>query len=472
MRRWFQKKRIYLDYAATAPIEGRVFSVMNKIYKNKYFNPGGLYREGVFAASELSQCRKSVAQLIGTISDHVVFTRGGTESNNMAVLGVLTPQSKPLPAGFAVHPLLKEERVLPHVIVSAIEHAAVLECVKDLEKSGIISLSLAPVDERGIIDMKELKKLLRPETALVSVMYVNNEIGTIQPIKEIAKLIRWHKKNRPSSLSSLAPFFLASSEKEGVARRREDYPLFHTDAIQAANYLDINVERLGVDLMSLSGSKIYGPKSSGVLYVRNRELIGSLFHGGDQEFGLRAGTEDLAQVAGFTKALEIARKDSDAESVRLSALRDFMMGELTKNIPGVIVNGANPLHDSGEGGSRREPGEVLRIANNINISVPGISGERLVIELDAKGISVASKSACKEDSGEASHVLTALRTPQSLAEPRDSSPYQGEHPNSIDGAVRFTLGRRTQKGDIQRVVSELVKIINRIKAFENDLKKV
>ncbi len=428
MRWWFQKKRIYLDYAATAPIEGRVLSVMNKIYKNKYFNPGGLYSEGVAAAKQLVEYRKSVANLIGTTSNHVVFTRGGTESNNMAVLGVLTPQSRsrtrdPAPLIKGSTQIPESNEIVPHVIVSAIEHAAVLECVKDLEKSGIISLSLASVDEQGIIDMKELKKLLRPETALVSVMYVNNEIGTIQPIKEIAKLIRWHRKN-----------LARSGEKRFL------YPLLHTDAIQAANYLSINVERLGVDLMSLSGSKIYGPKSSGVLYVRNRELMGSLFHGGDQEFGLRAGTEDLAQVAGFTKALEIARKDSDAESVRLSALRDFMIGELAKKIPGVIVNGAR---------------EGSRIANNINISVPGISGERLVIELDAKGISVASKSACKEDGGEASHVLTALRNGAS----------------ATDGAVRFTLGRGTQKGYIQRVVSELVNIINGIKAFEKSLTK-
>lgn len=416
---WFgPDKRIYLDHAATTPIDAGVLAAMTDVYRNGYFNPGGLYAEGVSAAKKLSECRKAVANLIGTTGEHVVFTRGGTESNNMAVLGVLSVIATPQSRSMTREPAPLGKGSVPHVIVSAIEHAAVLESVKGLEAAGKISLSLAPVDEQGIVDMKELKKMLRPETVLVSVMYVNNEIGTIQPVKEITKLVRWFRKQNGLKV----------------------YPLVHTDAVQAANYLDINVERLGVDLMSLSGSKIYGPKSSGVLYARNRELIGSLFHGGGQEFGLRAGTEDLAQVAGFTKALEIVRKDSGAESVRLSALRDFMIGELAKKIPGVIVNGAR---------------EGSRIANNINISVPGISGERLVIELDAKGISVASKSACKEDSGEASHVLTAL----------------GNGASTTDGAVRFTLGRGTQKGDIQRVVSELVNIINRIKAFEKTLTK-
>lgn len=439
---WFGKnKRIYLDYAATTPIHKDVLSAMNHFYKKGYVNPGGIYQEGVLAAKKISECRRSVANLIGTTSDHVIFTRGGTESNNMAVAGVLTMittvQSKPLLAGSTAHLLFKEEKVLPHVIISAIEHAAVLECVKDLQQSGIISLSLVPVNEQGIIDIKELKKLLRPETVLVSIMYVNNEIGTIQPIKEIAKLIRWHRKNLVRSVDAIFRSPNEGEKNAPLSEKRFLYPLLHTDAIQAANYLDINVERLGVDLMSLSGSKIYGPKSSGILYARNKELLSSLFHGGDQEFGLRAGTEDLAQVAGFTKALEIVRKDSDTESVRLSELRDFMIVEILKSIPDVVTNGSL----------------IDRISNNVNISVPGISGERLVIELDACGISVASKSACKEDSGEASHVLTALRNGSS----------------ATDGAVRFTMGRGTQKADVQRLVSELVNIFDRIKDFEKSL---
>lgn len=394
---------------------------MANVYKNGYFNPGGLYADGVVAAKRVSESRKEVAKLIGTTSDHVIFTRGGTESCNLAVLGILrklqTPPSSSRPSD-ATSPLQGEDSALPHVIVSAIEHAAVLETVKDLEKKGEIELSISPVNSDGFVDMDELKKLLKPTTVLVSVMYVNNEIGTVQPIKEIAKLLRWYKKQ-----NSL-----------------KDYPLFHTDAIQAANYLDINVEKLGVDLMSLSGSKIYGPKSSGILYVRNKELIAPILHGGEQEMGLRAGTEDVVQVVGFAKALHIARKVSESESVRLAGLQTYFFDELRKNINRVKINGSTSE----------------RIPNNINISIPGISGERIIIELDARGIAASSKSACREDVDEESHVIAALRKGKS---------------SSTEGSVRFTMGRGTTKKSVERVVGELAKIVNKIKSFEKELHK-
>jgi cysteine desulfurase len=427
---WNSNKRIYLDHAATTPINKEVLRVMNEIYTKDYFNPGSLYREGISASQIMADCRKKVSKLLGTTSDHIIFTRGGTESNNMAIIGVIENLITPLSLDDSGHLSLARGESRPHVIVSAIEHAAVLETVKDLEKSGKIFLSIAPVTEEGIIEMKELKKLLRPETVLVSVMYVNNEIGTIQPVKEIAKLIRWYKKQL--LLSHSQSFVTAPLIKGSQA---PIYPLLHVDAIQAVNYLDIHVERLGVDLMSLSGSKIYGPKSSGVLYVRNREVIGSLFHGGNQEFGLRAGTEDLAQIAGFTKAFELVRDTAESESKRLSDLQTYFLSELQKNISDLIVNGAD------------------RICNNINITIPGISGERLVIELDARGIAAASKSACKEDDGEASHVIAAIRP---LA-------------TATDGEVRFTMGKNTKKADIDETVLEFVKIVNKIMDFERVL---
>lgn len=399
---FLKKKRIYLDHAATTPLDKDVLCVMNEVYNNNYFNPGGLYLEGVLAAQKITECRKSVANLLGTTSNHIVFTRGGTESNNMAILGVLEKYFQ------------NNSHKVPHVIVSSIEHVAVLETVKFLEKTGKITLSLVSVDEQGIVDVKEFKKLLRTETVLVSIMYVNNEIGSIQSIKEITKLIRWFKKHNDL----------------------KTYPLFHTDAIQAVNYLDLNVERLGVDLMSLSGSKIYGPKSSGVLYVRNRDLISSMFHGGDQEFDLRAGTEDTASVVGFTKALAITREISEKETRRLAELQEYFFGELVKNIPDIIMNGG-----------------IDRICNNINITIPGISGERLVIELDAQGICASSKSACAENSGELSHVITAIKPNSSL----------------IDGSVRFTMGRATSKVDIVKVIRIFSKIILNIRVFEKNL---
>lgn len=415
---WNKKKTIYLDHASTTLIDPQVLSVMNEVYEKNYFNPGALYAGGVLVAQKILECRKSVAKLLGTTSDHIVFTRGGTESCNMAILGILS-----------------QKKEISHVITSEIEHAAVLETLKDLEKNKKIELTVVPVDEDGVVIVDEIKKALRQETILVSIMYVNNEIGTIQPIKEIAKLLRWYRKQSAGSLREPA---LSHS-----TFAKANVPFFHVDAIQATNYLDINVERLGVDLMSLSGSKIYGPKSSGILYVRNRETVSSMFHGGDQEFGLRAGTEDTASIVGFTKALEITRNDFEKENLRLSEVQNYFFKLLKEKLSDFRINGAQQ--------------ESLRVVNNINISVGGISGERLVIELNAKGICASSKSACKEDADEESHVIIALRK---------SKPSTA----SVEGSLRFTLGRSTTKRDMEQTVVALVKIVERIRNFEKSLK--
>jgi cysteine desulfurase len=433
---FWSSRRIYMDHAATTLLDGRVLSAMKKVFSRNYFNPGALYREGVVADQLVDQSRMSVAKLLGTTSDHVIFTRGGTESCNMAILGTLSTIVERVDS--VRNPGEDRVRTAPHVITSAIEHAAVLETLKELERTQKIELSIIPVDSEGVVIVDEIKKALRPETALVTVMYVNNEIGTIQPIKEIVKLVRWYKKQHPQPpLKEGAPDTPSFRGGQGGV-----YPLVHTDAIQAVNYLDIHVERLGVDLMSLSGSKIYGPKSSGVLYVRHKELMSAMFFGGDQEFGLRAGTEDVAQVVGFTKALEITRAAADSEKVRLEILRDIFVNELKNTIEGIIVNGS--LHE--------------RNANNINVTVPGISGERLVIELDAHGICAASKSACKEDDGEASHVIAAMRK-------------EGDGLSVTDGAVRFTMGRSTTKRDVVTTVKVLKEMVDRIRTFEQTLTK-
>ena len=432
-----------MDHAATTPLDRGVLRVMEEMYRRNYFNPGGLYKEGVAASQVVAECRKQVARLLGTTSEHIIFTRGGTESNNMAILGNLPTYPSPLRGA----PLIKGNEGqggMPHVITSAIEHAAVLETLKDLEKANKIELSIVPVNENGIDSVDEINKALKPETILVSVMYVNNEIGTVQPIKDIAKLIRWYKKHTPQAqgLSTL-------SKREGSGQT-SIYPLFHVDAIQAANYLDINVDRLGVDVMSLSGSKIYGPKSSGVLYIRNREIVSSMFHGGDQEFGLRAGTEDVAQIAGFAKALEFASGMAEVESARLQPLRDRLIQGLLE-IPGVHLNG-----------SAKD-----RVCNNVNVSVEGVSGERLVIELDARGIAASSKSACREDADEESHVIAALRAGTNL--PLVDGVARSKVGGGSTGSLRFTLGRQTHARDIEKVIKECSSIIQKIRNFEKSL---
>lgn len=399
-------KPAYLDHASTTPMDDRVFSVMKKVIKDTYGNPGGMYRLGIETKKVISESRSQIARLLGTTSDHVVFTRGGTESNNIALLGVVSHFKKVYP------------EIIPHIITSVIEHDSVLEICKHLETTKQVSVSYIPCDADGIIDIAELKNELRPETILVTVMYANNEIGTIQSIREITKLIRWYKKQ-------------LKEKKEGIIS--ESYPLVHTDAIQAVNYCDINIARLGVDMMTISGSKIYGPKSIGVLFVKNKTFIDPTMFGGAQESGLRSGTEDSAMVAGFAKALQISQEIKETEVARLTKIRDFVIHELLKDNR-ITLNGS----------------QSDRLPNNINITVKGYTGESLVIQLAEAGFAVSSKSACQSDSDEESHVIAALRKAQGITG------------NSEEGSLRITLGRSTKEKDVKRF----------LKSFHNNIDKI
>lgn len=430
------KKTIYLDHAATTPLDPEVQRAMVAVMTGDFANPGAIHGLGIKTRLLINDARRSVAKLLGTTSNHIVFTRGGTESNNIAIQGVIARAVQKNQGSHSMGEFPK-----PHVISSVIEHAAVLETLKELERQQVIELTLVDVDATGIVMVDQVKEALRPETVLISIMYVNNEIGTIQPIREIAKLVRWYRKQLDRKPHHATTSAARNGNSVGTdAGNMDAYPLFHVDAIQAVNYLDIHVERLGVDLMSLSGSKIYGPKSSGVVFVRNLSLVAPMLFGGDQEFSIRPGTEDVVQVVGFTKALESVRAIADSEHERLKVLRDDAITSLEKNILDVVING-----------SRTD-----RVANNISFTIPGISGERLVIELDARGILCASKSACKEDSDEASHVLTALRR----ATVTDT-----------DGAVRLSLGQGTTRADTQYAVESITDIVKTIRAFEKTISK-
>lgn len=395
----------YLDHAATTPMDARVFSVMKKIFKDSYGNAGGMYQLAMNTKAMLYESRKKVAMLLGTTSDHIIFTRGGTESNNIAIIGTVN------------HFKVKHPDMVPHVITSTIEHDSVLETVRNLEQKKIITASYIPCDEDGIVIVSELKKQLRPETILVSIMYANNEIGTIQPIREITKLVRWYKKQ-------------LQEQKKLVTS--DQYPLVHTDAIQAVNYCDINVMRLGVDMMTLSGSKIYGPKSVGALFVKNKELLDPIMFGGGHEFGLRSGTEDVAMIAGFTKALEISNELKEQESLRLTQLRDYLISELETDAR-INVNGS----------------KTNRLPNNCNITITGFSSEALVIQLAAKGFAVSSKSACQSDTDEESHVIAAIRNAQ------------GFDSQSEEGSLRITMGRTTTKKDIKKILQVFWSIVGK-----------
>ncbi|KKT61815.1 MAG: Cysteine desulfurase [Candidatus Giovannonibacteria bacterium GW2011_GWA2_44_26] len=384
-------KRIYLDHAATTCLDSRVKAAMEPFWRKNFGNASSIHKEGCDARNALSLSRKAVASLISASPDEIIFTNGGTESDNLAIFGVANQYKK------------------GRIIASKIEHHAVLNPCEELEKQGF-DVTYLNVDRSGIVDLRELKNSLRKDTILISIMYANNEIGAIQPIREIAKIIREFRKQNPN------PAF---------------FPFFHTDAVQAAGYLDLNVQRLGVDLMSVNASKIYGPKGIGFLYVRRGVKISPLIFGGGQERGLRPGTENVAGIAGLSKALEISREEQPKESKRLVVLRDYLAGNILEKIPGSVLNG-HP---------------TLRLPNNVNVTISSVEGESLVLYLDAQGIACSTGSACTSSSLEPSHVITAL----------------GKSEEDAHCSVRFTLGRETQRKDIDYLLEILPEIVEKLR---------
>lgn len=398
---WMWKKRIYLDYAAATPVDKGVLLAMKPFFASAYGNPSALYREGVEAKRAVAMARERVASVIHAHPDEIIFTSTGTESIHLAIVGTVE--------GFLTSTTgIQRASRKPHIITTTIEHAAVLRTVEYLQKKQVIDATYLPVGENGIVDPRAVKSALRPETILVSVMYANNEIGTVQPIREIAKLLR--------------------ANKRGVGATT--YPYFHTDACQAPNYLDVGVNRLGVDMMTLNGAKMYGPKGGAMLYVARGVNILPVMRGGDHEFGKRAGTENVPAVVGFSIALEKADAIREKESMRLRELRDYFMRKLLVLVPGSIVNGD------------REQ----RLSNNVHISIPHTDSEQLIVEMDAKGVACAARSACKTRAETPSHVLMALG--------------RAELPG--EGAVRFTMGRGTEKKHIDHVLSVLPAIVKKI----------
>jgi len=389
-----RQKRIYLDYAAGTPLDRRVFSVMQPYFSTTQGNPSAIYKEGVEAKKAVEVARSEIARMLGAHSDEIIFTGSGTEANNLAVFGIARAARA-------------DGVEKPHFITSAIEHPSVLNACRALEKAGEIEVTFLQVDQGGMVQLSELKQALRPETVFVSVMYANNEIGTIQPVKEIAAIIRRHRKNAKTENSKFQV-------------------LFHIDACQAMNYLDVGPARFGADLLTFNASKIYGPKGIGVLYKRRDVGLVPLIYGGEQEHGLRSGTENIAAIVGIAKALNIARAHREKESMRQTKLRDYFLGRVKEKFPETIINGSMDA----------------RLPNNVNVSFPDIESQLMIIELDAKGIAASAKSACASDEEDASYVVAALG---------------GEKWRS-ENSVRFSLGRYTTKKDIDATVEALLEI--------------
>ncbi len=383
-----KSNKIYLDYASATPVDERVFQVMQKITKENFANAGAIHEQGVNSETLLLQSREEVARILGAHANEIIFTSGATESNNLAILGVVQKSNI-------------------HIITTNIEHASILETCKYLENKNI-DVTYVPVEKNGIVNPEKIRKALKKNTVLVSVMYANNEIGSIQPIREIAKVIRNFNKVNSTKV------------------------LFHTDATQAMNYLPINVEKLGVDLLSLNSGKIYGPKGVGLLYVKRKTVIQKIMHGGEQEFNLRPGTENIPLIAGLTLTLKITEKMKEKESKRLTTLRDYFFNKL--NHSGILENTRMIVNGS----------VMERLPNNVNITIPKIPSDLLVIELSAHGVYASEKSACKSGDKKASHVIQALRA--------------GEN----EGSLRFSLGRRTTKKDIDYTVKTLESILTKL----------
>jgi len=379
-------KLIYLDHAATTPLHPDVLENMMPYLTEQYANSSTLYTFGREAGAAVEASREKVASLIGADPKEVYFTSGATESDNWAVIGTA----------------LQHEKKGNHIITCAIEHHAVLETCEYLEKRGF-ELTVLPVDEFGLVDPEAVRRAITDKTILISIMHANNEIGTIEPIAETGAIAR----------------------EKGV--------IFHTDATQSVGKIPINVDALNVDLLSLSAHKMYGPKGIGALYIRKGVRIQPYLHGGGQENRKRAGTHNVAGIAGLGKAAEMAMAGMAEESARLIGLRDWLIEQLTTRIENVRLNG-HP---------------TKRLPNNVNVSVQGIEGESMILSLDMLGVCVSSGSACTSGDLSASHVLLGIGLPHELAH----------------GSLRLTLGLATTREDLEKVVDGLSGIVARLRAM-------
>ncbi|MGQ0605686.1 MAG: cysteine desulfurase family protein [Candidatus Nitrosotenuis sp.] len=374
---------IYLDHAASTPIAQPVLEEMMPYLKENYGNPSSIHRFGRIATKAIDAARKKIADLINANPSEILFTSGGTESNNTALFGIMN-QNK----GKAL-------------ITSSIEHDAILEPCKKLEQLGhnIVYLS---VDPTGMIDVEKLKSQITAQTALVSVMFANNEVGTIQPIKEIANLCKQHNIT------------------------------FHTDAVQAVGKIPIDVKDLGIDLMSISSHKINGPKGIGALYIRHGMILDPFILGGGQENGLRSGTENVANIVGFGKACQIAKENLQSNNITLKNLRDHLVGRISRELSHTVMNGH----------------KKMRLPNNAHFTFLGVNGEDLIIKLDEHGIAASTGSACSVKTQKASHVLLAM----------------GFSHEQITGSLRLTVGTTNTAQEIDQTVDVLKKVVAELRA--------
>lgn len=375
-------KRIYLDNAATTPVDKRVLGAMLPYFNEKYGNPMSLHSFGREALKAVEEARNKIARFFNAENQEIYFTSGATESNNWVIKGVVKASKQPK----------------PHIITSSIEHHCILGACENIDAE----ITYIKPNKEGIVSVDDVKKAIKKNTVLISIMYVNNEIGTVQPIKEISKI------------------------KGNV--------LFHTDATQAINYFDCDVKKLGVDFLSMSGHKIYGPKGVGLLYIKNGSLISSIQQGGSQELELRAGTHNTTGIVGLGKAIELIKKNND-----ILNLRNYLISRIIKEIKGSQLNGSL---------KHRSP-------NNANFSFKNIEGESLLFLLDKEGIACSTGSACSSGSLKASHVLLSI----------------GLSPEQAHGSLRITLGKDNTKKEIDIAIEKIKKSIEKLRKLSGNVLK-
>jgi cysteine desulfurase len=378
--------RIYLDHNATTPVDPDVADAVARAMRDEFGNPSSVHAFGQKAKTLLDGARSSVAALIGGDASEVVFTSGGTEADNLAVRGIAEGL---------------EQSARRHLVASAIEHEAVLNTVKALARRGWTA-TLVPAGPDGVVSPDAVRAAMTPATALVSIMHANNETGVIQPIAELAAIAREHGAR------------------------------FHTDAVQSAGKIPVDVRALGADLVSVSAHKFYGPKGTGALWIRRGTRLGSLLAGGRQERNRRAGTENVPAIVGFGIAADRAIDKMAAEAIRQAALRDLLESSVVTAVPGCVVNGTGP-----------------RVPNTTNISFDGVEAESLLIALDLEGIAVSTGSACSSGTLEPSHVLRAMGLP----------------PHRAESSIRFSLGQSTTTNDIERVAAVLPRLVEKLRGL-------
>ncbi|MFA4817411.1 MAG: cysteine desulfurase family protein [Parcubacteria group bacterium] len=414
-----KKKRVYLDYAATTPVDLAVFAAMKPYFSQKFGNAMSVHGFGQTAQKAIDKARSQAGEFFHCQPQEVIFTSGATESNNLAVKGVVKSYySKFYPVKSARGGAKQFNRVTkkPHLITTAFEHHCVLSACRAMEKENLAEATYIKPDKNGLIKIGDIKKAIKPNTILISVMYVNNEIGTVQPIAKIGKLVKNINSKKPESAYKI---------------------IFHTDATQAVNYFDCDVEKLGVDLLSMSAHKIYGPKGVGALYIKKGTPIRKIQDGGDQEYKMRSGTHNVPGIVSLGKALELVTRNAKRETRKIEELRDYLIKRILKEVPKSYLNGSREY----------------RSPNNANFRFDNVEGEGLILSLDMEGIAGSTGSACSSGALTPSHVLLSL----------------GLKPQQVHGSLRLTLGKYTTKQEIDFAVSRIKETMSRLRKISGNV---